>query len=325
MRHSSYTFFSAHAGRWVLGLIMMLFPASRAFALHPLISDDAITQGKGVLELELNYQYSYDTYSEISWDPQELLESELDGQSVFGEVRVREGVHQAGIGLSYGIIAPLDIAVSVPYKNAYIRERHQFYTGPLQGFFLREHETVTGLSDASLEFKWKFYEYNFLSLALKPGFILPTGNFERGLGAGKFGCYAYFITTLDLKQVLMHFNLGYIRNQNRINEREDLWHASLAFEFWLVKDYFRLVANAGFERNRDKWSNVQDAFILAGLIASLSQTCDLDIGFKYSIQTKSWESPGPDYTILAGATVWFGYLPPADKVGEKKDIKEKKG
>ena len=124
---------------------------------------------------------------------------------------------------------------------------------------------------------------------------------------------------------LMHINLGYIRNQNRINEREDIWHASLAFEFWLLKDYLRLVANAGIERNRDKWSNVQDAFLLAGLIGSPSQTCDLDIGFKYSIQTKSWESPGPDYTILAGATVWFGYVPPADKGGEKKDIKEKKG
>jgi hypothetical protein len=320
MKTASHSFLSEWPAVWIAGLLFALVLSHQAFALHPMITDDAITQGKGVFQLELNYQYSRDKYLEISRDPKELLESELEGQSVFGKRYVREGVHQAGIGLSYGIIDPLDINVGVPYQNAYTRERHQFYFGPLQGFYLREHETADGLSDVNLEFKWKFYEFNVLSLALKPGFVLPTGNYEKGLGAGKFGGYAYFIGTMDLKQVLMHLNLGYIRNQNRINEREDLWHASLGFEIWLLKDYLRLAANAGFERNRDKRSNVQDAFLLAGLIGSPSQTCDLDIGFKYSIQGKGWESPGPDVTVLAGATVWFGWVPPADRVkDEKKD------
>jgi hypothetical protein len=183
---------------------------------------------------------------------------------------------------------------------------------------LKDNDTSTGLSDIILEFKWRFYEYKALSLALKPGFIFPTGNEGNELGAGKFGYYGFLIATMDFTPIVMHVNFGYIRNENRINEREDIWHASLAFEFWLVKDYFRLVANAGFERNRNKRYNIQDAFLLAGIIGSPTPDCDLDLGFKYTIRSAKWESLGPDYAVLAGATVRFGAVAAGGKVENEK-------
>jgi hypothetical protein len=295
-----------------------------SYAMHPLITDDAGTQGKGVFQLEFNYQFNHDRYNQTIRDPKELVESEIAGQSVFGRLYLKESAHQAGVILAYGIIDPLDISIGIPYQHVYSMERHFFYTGPLQGFRLKESDTTTGLSDINVEFKWRFYEFKVLSFALKPGFLIPAGNEKSGLGAGKFGAYGYVIATLDLSPVIMHFNFGYIRNQNRVNEREDIWHASVAWEFWLVKDCFRLVANAGLERNRDKKSNIQDAFLLAGLIGSPTKDCDLDLGFKYSIRSGHWDSPGPDYTVLAGATIWFGWTPKDKKTGEPEDNSDKK-
>ena len=289
----------------MIGLIGLFQPVP-VFALHPLITDDTGTQGKGMFEVEFNYAYEHDRYSETSRDPKEIVESFWEGQSTFGKVSIKDDTNVAGISVTYGIIDPLDISIGIPYQHTHSREKHLYYTGPLAGFTIKESETITGFSDVNVEFKWKFFEYKMLSLALKPGALIPTGDEDKGLGAGKFGMYGYFITTLDLQPVMMHLNLGYIRNQNRINEREDIWHASLAFEFYAVKDYLRFVANAGFERNRDKRSNIQDAFLLAGIIGSPTPDCDLDLGFKYSIQSKAWESPGPDYSVLAGATIRFG-------------------
>jgi hypothetical protein len=309
----------------VIGLLIGLFLPIRAFALHPLITDDTGTQGKGMFEVEFNYTYENDKYTQLSRETKEIMETELAGQNYFGKLWARENANIAGLGVTYGIIDPLDIAIGMSYQHSHSRERHLFYTGPAAGLLYYENEIAAGLSDVTVELKWKFFEYKALTLALKPGAIIPTGDEDKGLGAGKFGAYGYFITTLDFNPVVMHLNLGYIRNQNRVNEREDIWHASLAFEFWAVKDYFRFVANTGFERNRDKKSNIQDVFFLAGIIGSPTPDCDLSLGFKYSLQTRAWESPGPDYSLLAGATIRFGFAGAGDKGGDDKDKADKKG
>ncbi|MDI6762198.1 MAG: transporter [Thermodesulfobacteriota bacterium] len=42
-----------------------------------------------------------------------------------------------------------------------------------------------GLSDFSFGLKWRFYEIEGFSFALKPGITLPTGNEKKGLGTGR--------------------------------------------------------------------------------------------------------------------------------------------
>ena len=44
---------------------MMLVYQAAAFAAHPLITDDAGTQGKGKSQIELNSEFTYDTEIDI--------------------------------------------------------------------------------------------------------------------------------------------------------------------------------------------------------------------------------------------------------------------
>ena len=88
--------------------------------------------------------------------------------------------------------------------------------------------------------------------------------------------------------------MGYKRNENRNNERIEIWHASAASELEVLKD-LRVVVNIGMERNPDKTSNIDPAFILGGLIYSISKNFDIDFGIKGGLN-----KPETDYAILAG-------------------------
>lgn len=64
---------------------------------------------------------------------------------------------------SYGITDNADFVLGIMYQ--YIRTI--------------ENETTTtedGISDISIELKWRFYEKEGISFALKPGITLPTGD-----------------------------------------------------------------------------------------------------------------------------------------------------
>ncbi len=193
--------------------------------------------------------------------------------------------------LSYGINDDIDIVLGIPYQ--YIRTKDS-------------EETVDedGLSDMSIETKWRFYEKDGLSLALKPGVTLPAGDEEKGLGNGRASYGLVVITTKDAEPLTFHFNLGYTRNEYKLEvddeaNRKDIWHLSLASEIQVVKN-LKAVANIGTERNSDKESNTNPAFILGGLIYSVSENFDIDFGVKGGLN-----KPETDYTILAGMTGRF--------------------
>lgn len=52
-----------------------------------------------------------------------------------------------------------------------------------------------GTGGAGFDIKWRFYEHETASLALKPGETLPTGDEARGLGAGKHNTSLFPIAT----------------------------------------------------------------------------------------------------------------------------------
>ena len=139
--------------------------------------------------------------------------------------------------------------------------------------------TNDGISDMSIELKWRFYETDGFSFALKPGLTLPTGDDDKGLGSGRTTCHLFLITTKEIKPWAFHLNLGYNRNENKVDERKDIWHASLASTVEVIKD-IKLAANIGAERNPDKSSNTHPAFIIGGLIYSISENFDIDFGIK---------------------------------------------
>ncbi len=232
------------------------------FSVHPLITDDTGTQGKGNFQLELNGEHSSEKEDGVT-------EKKTDFTTI----------------MTYGVIDNIDFIFGIPYQHIETRDTET----------VREN----GFSDASFEIKWKFYEINAFSFAIKPGLSIPTGDEETGLGAGKTTYRIYFISTSDFRPLVIHINLGYMRNENKADETEDLWHASVAGDLEIFSGV-RLVANTGVEKNTDKNSRINPAFVLAGIIFSPVEYLDLDAGFKHGLN-----SPETDYSILTGITLRF--------------------
>ena len=242
--------------------VFILF-AGRAFGAHPLITDDTGTQGKGGWQLEINGEFARDDADGARTDTL--------------------GVNPAII--SYGATDTTDIVLSIPYLFVRTEER---------GEENEEH----GLSDIVLEVKWRFFEHEGLSLALKPGISLPTGDDDKGLGAGKAAGSLFLISTKEFEKTAVHVNLGYIRNENTGGEKEDLWHASVAGER-SVAEKLCLVGNIGIERKPDG-SDDHPAFALLGVIYSPSENLDLDLGVKAGLNEAA-----DDFSVLAGITRRF--------------------
>jgi len=255
-------------------LITVFILSSVSFAAHPLITDDTGTQGKGKYQIEINAEYGYDKESEEAEDSEE-------------EITVKEaGTEVAGI-LSYGLTDSMDIVFGVPY---------QWNKAWEDGDMTADDN---GFSDMSLELKWRFYEADGLSLALKPGVTLPTGKEENGLGSGRTSSGLTFITTKEIEPWAFHLNLAYMHNGYKLEEdrdanRKDIWHVSLASQMEVIKD-LTIVASIGIEKNADRESNIHPAFLLGGLIYSLSENIDIDFGYKAGLN-----KPETDYSILTG-------------------------
>ena len=243
-------------------IFIVLCWSGRAFAAHPLITDDAFTQGKGKFQFELNGEYSHKNECFVVEDEAEIAAT-----------------------LTYGVNDQIDVILGIPY--IYEREKNS------------ETTTNNGFSDTSVALKWRFYEKAGLSLALKPGVTLPTGNDEKELGSGRVTYSVFFIATKEIALFAFHLNLGYKRNENKVDERDDLWHASLAGEMKISKK-LKAVANIGVETNSDRCSSIDPVFIIVGIIYSIRENLDVDFGIK------SWlNNLDTDYAVLAGLTLRF--------------------
>lgn len=244
-------------------ILFALLCYGKAFAAHPLITDDAGTQGKGKLQIEVN--------GEIG----------IDEEDAAG-IAVKERVVKAATIVSFGLAETVDAVVGAPYQWVAVKE---------DGVTTSD---VAGAGDVMLELKWRFYEKDGLSIAVKPGVSVPTGDEQKGLGAGKYGFSTHLIATQEMEPWVFHLNLGYIRNNNRADERENLYHVSLATEY-RIKDAVRIVANIGQDHNPDRTTDRKPVFALAGVIYSIFKDMDIDIGFKAGIT-----DPETDRTVLAG-------------------------
>jgi hypothetical protein len=248
--------------------VLAMFLATSSFAAHPLITDDAGTQGKGKVQIEGNAEYSRE-------------EESSEG------ISTRETAGEIASIISVGLTDNTDLVFTAPYQWLRVEE---------DGTTIQREN---GLSDFSLELKWRFFEKNGWGLALKPGISLPTGKEEEGLGTGKAGYSIFFISSRTMDPWAFHLNLGYFRHENTLDEREDIWHVSIASELEVAPG-LKAVANLGQERNPENLSDTHPLFFLGGLIYSPKENLDLDLGAKIGLN----ESEN-DFSILAGITWRF--------------------
>lgn len=242
---------------------MILSSFSHSFAAHPLVTDDTGTQGKGKFQLEVNGGYGRNKDKGVTTDTAQISAT-----------------------LTYGPSDTVDVILGLPYEHIKTEDSHVVTEGD-------------GISDTSLEMKWRFYEKDGLSFGLKPGFTLPTGDNGKGLGAGRATYHLFFLVTREMKPWAFHFNLGYTRNENKLDENKNIWHVSAASTVEVVKD-LKVVGDIGTERNASRNLNVPKAFILGGVIYSLWENLDVDFGVKGGLTR-----PADDFSILAGITWRF--------------------
>jgi hypothetical protein len=241
---------------------LLLLPAA-TWAAHPLITDDTGTQGQGRFQFELNGQYDRED-----------------------ENGTTETGGQANATVTYGIIDTVDVAIGIPFL--WLDETSDVF-----------HTAENGFSDLAVDVKWRFFENEGFSLALKPGITFPTGDDQKGLGAGYAGGHLYLIGSLEAGPWAFHANLGYIYNNNTLDQEQNLWHASFATTWEVVND-LKIVADIGAEKNADKDADNDPAFILGGLIYSVNSLLDVDCGVKYGLTSSE-----TDWSWMAGLTFRF--------------------
>ncbi len=249
-------------------IVIILFAPAMTWAAHPLITDDSGTQGKGNSQLELNGQY------------------ESDRETVAGVLQKSTG-GQVGVILTWGIVANLDLILGVPYVWSKVEENHETLYD------------ARGISDTTFEVKWRFFQKAGWSLALKPGLSLPTGDENKGLGTGKIGYHVFLIASKEVEAWAFHTNLGYHVNENKVDKENNIWHASFATTYEVLPD-LKIVGNIGIERSVDSTAPNDPAFLLGGIVYSVSKNFDLDAGVKYGLT-----SSDTDLALLAGITFRF--------------------
>jgi len=242
--------------------------AGAAFGAHPLITDDTGTQGKGKYQVELN--------SQIHWD-----------KATSNGIEIRENGGELAALLSAGVADTVDVVVGLPWVWSRIRENG---AAVVDG---------NGPGDMSLEVKWRFFARDGYSLAVKPGVTFPTGDEEKGFGAGRATYGLILIATREWERFFLHVNGGYHRKDfqlyaDREANRRDIWHASVAAGAEAMKG-LKVVANVGMETNSDKGSNTWPSFILGGVIYSVTENLDVDLGVKLGLNR-----PESDLAGLAG-------------------------
>jgi hypothetical protein len=251
----------------LIGLMMSLFVSGRAFAAHPLITDDTGTQGKGRAQLEFIGQYGIEKENGVTEKGLEVPTTPF---------------------LSYGLSNTMDLVFGLPYASVRVED-----TGATTA--------VRGATDMSIELKARVHEKDGWSFAVKPGVSLPTGDEEKGLGSGRISYSAFVIATREAEPWAFHVNVGYMRNEYKLQadedaNRKDIWHVSVASQVEVVSN-LNLAVNVGMERNPDRTSDTDPAFALAGFIYSITDNLDIDLGIK-----KALNKPETDTTILAGIT-----------------------
>lgn len=252
-----------------LSIFVYSLMTTSAFAGRPMVTDDVGTQGKGRQQLEASISLSYDR-------------NNVDELTT---IKTESG--EPAITYTLGLVDTVDIGLGMPYVWQTVYENDN------------RVQSEKGISDITVDAKWRYFEKDGWALAIKPGLKLPTGNEAKGLGTGSTGYRAFIIGTKEFAQAAAHVNIGYIRNENEIGARKDIWHLSAAIEYELIES-LKVVADIGIQRNSAPDSNNHPAFVLGGLTYRVSGKATLDAAVKYGVT-----SPETDLMFTAGVTIKF--------------------
>lgn len=252
----------------------LLPPSSLSWGAHPFVTDDTGTQGTGNWQLELQADF-------------------LRSDRTVGAVERKSRLDVFSPVLSYGILDNLDLQLGLNYLSARVTDN-----GALAG-------DESGMGDSSMELKWRFYDVDGLSFALKPSVLLATGDEDKGLGTGKTSWGIALVATYEAEPWAFLGNVAYAElrfkdAQAGAHSRSDLWLVS-AGAAYAFSGELRLVGELGLRSNESRNDPFQpdrtSQFGMLGAIYSPTRKVDLDIGFR-----KNFNQAELDKAYLVGAT-----------------------
>jgi hypothetical protein len=243
---------------WRVACLCIFGCAADAYAAHPLISEDTGTQGAGRFELEL------------------------------GNAWTRSGgdrAYEFGPQLSYGVLPNLDAIVRPSWVA-------------LRTVADDTTTSVRGAGDTAVDVKWRFYEAAPLSLAIRAGISAPTGDADRGLGAGRATYHAVGVASADAAPLAFHANLGYTRARGDALQRRDLFHASTAAVLKAEGGWQLLLYDIAVDSNPERGRSVPACVVRFGVIYTLREGYDIDFGYQARLNNAA-----PAKVLLAALTV----------------------
>jgi hypothetical protein len=265
--------------RRALGIALCAVWAGPLHAAHPFLTDDTGTQGAGHWQLELLLEHQRNPQTA---DLADATVHQIRKVTAFSPV------------LTYGLLDTLDLALGFNYSR-----QRSIDDGAVT-------HAAEGTGDTALELKWRFYERNGLSLGLKPGLALPTGDETRGLGTGKTSWGVNFIVTQALEPWTLLANLSYAKAQYKLPEDAEgnhahLWRASVGAAYAL-RDDLQLVGEAGLRTNSAKddpfMPGQKGHFVMVGVIYSVTDDLDLDFGLRRRHNSAEFHT-----AVLIGVTI----------------------
>jgi len=254
--------------RFGLVVTLVAMPAVSG-AMHPLITDDTGTQGTGAVLVESNVNY--------------MKNNEFRSTAV-------------PLAFTVGINEAMDVGVEVPFLI--------LRPSPVTGI------PESGFSDVNFKFKHRFYESEKKdgeqgqperSLAYQIAYSQPSGDEEKGLGAGIARWSARLLGTTAWEATEVSANLGYDSSGKAL--RRGGFVVDYAVSLSVTAKYVRTkpwepVAELAVIKVKGTDGYERIAMALAGIIYEPSERFYVDAGIRFGLNEGS-----EDYTLLAG----FGY------------------
>jgi len=226
----------------ILLAVIFILSAVDSFAVYPTTSHRAETHGQNNKSIGFNYSYEYE-------------EDEKTGD-IFR-------TNEYDTILSYGLLDNLDIIGQVPLKQI-SRENERDYSG---------------VDDISLEAKWKFYNTESLNLAVYPEVTLPTGGYKNGVGNGRATFATTLIASKKIDRFSFHISGQYTRNENKTNDRLNLWEAHFSPVITVVEG-FSLIGDVGLRRDDDKTNKKLPISVSGGFSYGITKNFSVTPVFK---------------------------------------------
>lgn len=177
--------------------------------------------------------------------------------------------------LSYGLGDSADLEIGLPWYR----------------------QAEDGIGDATVALKWRFYERNALSFALKPGLSVPSGDERDGRGTGRVTWGLRGIVSYEPGALGAHAHLGYRRNENKLGQRESIDELAAALTYQV--DIWRFGAELTRETNPVPGGRTV-RYSTLGVAFLMSREVHLDLGWRQG------HGGAPlDDIVLLGATVRF--------------------